>query len=658
MKKIKNLVILVICLFTFNMLNVVALTKPVIKSVTDKDDDLILVNVTKGDYDIAYYLLGEDISHAIKFTTTKTEAYLSMPNGTYKIWAVDNKGNTSDPYTFTKTDKSCNLSGIAGATGTGYISMCGIVNKNNVSKSLVEDGTTLVTCAEGYYLNETKTEKLSTDCDTSRIDLTTYDLDKRICKNTYKYVCVKNEGSGTAYNASSLLYSMSLSKGTLSPSFNEDTYNYTASVDSSVSIVYVGATLKDSNASFVSGYEPRYVNLKEGVNTILIKVKGYIGTIENISTYTINITRAAKNSGGSSSGGSSSGGSTTVSKSKVNTLSDLTVSSGELSPKFNSNINDYVVSVDNSVSSLTIGATLSDSKAKFISDFGPRTVSLAEGDNNLSIKVQSEYGTVRVYRIYVYRKPSSVTPSTPENPTNPEEPENPTNASKALLKSLTLSAGNIQFESEEFDYSVPVDNDVENIVATANPEFEEDIVDIIGGDNLEVGLNELVIKVTSSTDESVTNTYTIYIIRNEADMPISTNSLLKSLSIEGHPINFDMNTTEYNITISKSENYVNITAEPDDDVASIVIEGNTNLTTGSQIKVRVTAEAGNYTDYLINVTGYQKKSNIFLTIIIIILVILIIAYAILRALGYKIVFNLQSIKNFFSNLWNSIFTKK
>ena len=128
--------------------------------------------------------------------------------------------------------------------------------------------------------------------------------------------------------------------------------------------------------------------------------------------------------------------------------------------------------------------------------------------------------------------------------------------------------------------------------------------------------------------------------------------------ISDHAINFNPNVNEYNITIKKNETDVSIECVAQDSNSTITIEGNANLTTGSQIKIRVTAENGNYTDYLINVTGYQKKGNVFGTILIVLIVILAIGYAVLRALGYKIYFNLQGIKNFFSNLFNSIFTRK
>ncbi len=620
-----------------------ALNAPTINSIESKENDLIYVKTTKGDYDVSYYLVGTSLEKAIKYTTNKLETYLSMPNGTYNVWAVDTNGNKSDPYSITKEDGSCNMSGITNATDSGTVDMCGIMSSSGLYSNLTE-GVTIVTCADGYYLNTIQTEMISTTCRLGSLDFKPYDISKRLCKNTYNYRCVKNTG-GNVYNASSSLGSLSLSRGTLSPAFNQNTFDYTASVSSSTSLVTVYASLLDSDASFVDGYEPRTVNLSYGENTIQIKVKGFVNKTENISTYTIKINRPK-----------SSGGSTVNKKSSINTLNSLTLSNGELSPKFNSNTNSYSVTVDNTVDVLKIEASLTDSKASFVTNYGPRNVHLNEGINKVYLKVKSEAGTVRVYTLNITRKKADST--TPEPGPTPEPPPEPTpDKSEALLASLTLSQGKIAFESKVFDYNVTVSNDVTNVVATATPQNTSDKVEITGGESLEVGPNELTVTVSSS-DGSVSNVYTIYIIRKEEDAGISQNSLLKSLSISNHPINFSSDVNEYNITIKKNESYVDISCFAEDDNASITIEGNSNLTTGSQIKIRVTAESGNYTDYLINVTGYQKKTNILGTILIVLIVILAVGYAILRALGYKIYLNFEGIKNFFSNLVNSIFTRK
>lgn len=590
--------------------------------------------------------MGTSISNAIKYVSSSTNAYLSMPNGTYTIWAVDTNGNTSAGYTITKDDGSCNMDGLSNVTGSGTIDMCGIMSSTGLYSNLTE-GKTLVTCAPGYYLHTIQTEPISTTCRLSSLDFTPYGLQKRLCKNTYNYRCEKNTGN-IVLNASSYLNSLSLSRGSISPAFDKTKFDYTATVSSSTSVVTVYASLLDSDASFVDGYEPRTVNLNYGENTIQIKVKGFALQEATESTYTIKITRTK----------SSGTGGATVSKSSVNTLSNITLSNGTLSPKFNSNTNVYNVEVENDVDVLTVGATLTDNKSNFVNSYGPRNVHLNEGENNIYLKVKSEAGSVRVYRLIITRKKANnVEPEPTPTPTPDPTPEPTPEVSKALLSSLKLSEGKIDFESNVFDYNVTVGYDVTNVVATVELENDTDTVDIKGGESLEVGANELTITVTSS-DGSVSNVYTIYIIKKEADADISGNSLLKSLVINGHAINFDPNVNEYNITIKKNETDVGIECVPDDSNASVTIEGNANLTTGSQIKIRVTAENGNYTDYLINVTGYQKKSNIIGTIFIVLLVILAIAYAILRALGYKIYFNLQGIKNFFSNLFNGIFTRK
>lgn len=639
-KMLWGLVLFLLCV------EVEAAKGPTIDSVENKDNDLIYVQATKGDFNISYYLMGTSISNAIKYVSSSTNAYLSMPNGTYTIWAVDTNGNTSAGYTITKDDGSCNMDGLSNVTGSGTIDMCGIMSSTGLYSNLTE-GKTLVTCAPGYYLHTIQTEPISTTCRLSSLDFTPYGLQKRLCKNTYNYRCEKNTGN-IVLNASSYLNSLSLSRGSISPAFDKTKFDYTATVSSSTSVVTVYASLLDSDASFVDGYEPRTVNLNYGENTIQIKVKGFVLQEATESTYTIKITRTKP----SGTGGA------TVSKSSVNTLSNITLSNGTLSPKFNSNTNVYNVEVENDVDVLTVGATLTDNKSSFVNSYGPRNVHLNEGENNIYLKVKSEAGSVRVYRLIITRKKANnVEPEPTPTPTPDPTPEPTPEVSKALLSSLKLSEGKIDFESNVFDYNVTVGYDVTNVVATVELENDTDTVDIKGGESLEVGANELTITVTSS-DGSVSNVYTIYIIKKEADTDISGNSLLKSLVINGHAINFDPNVNEYNITIKKNETDVGIECVPDDSNASVTIEGNANLTTGSQIKIRVTAENGNYTDYLINVTGYQKKSNIIGTIFIVLLVILAIAYAILRALGYKIYFNLQGIKNFFSNLFNGIFTRK
>ena len=191
-------------------------------------------------------------------------------------------------------------------------------------------------------------------------------------------------------------------------------------------------------------------------------------------------------------------------------------------------------------------------------------------------------------------------------------------------------------------------SDVLNVIPTVVAENENDKVEINGGTELQEGANELSIKVTSE-DGSTSNTYTIYIIRKSNEEEVSTSSILKDLIIKNHKLKFDAKTLEYKIALNENETELDISAEAASEKASISIEGNEKLTTGSEIKIRVTAESGDYTDYYIKITGYKKKGNVFLTILVVLIIIVIGDYDVLRALRYNIYFNFEGLKNAISH---------
>lgn len=621
MKKIYLFLIGFACLFTTS---VKALDLPKIDRAVSMGDDLVLVNASQGTYKISYYLVGQTTSEAVKFTSSSLNPYVSVPNGNYNIWAVDEQGNKSQPYAVNITT-SCNRTGLNNITGSGNITICGLIDyKGNLAKQekvLKED----FHCASGYDFNPINTQLISTTCKLNELKFSMYNgIEKRFCKYEYHYECVKNETSGGAI--ASALASLSISSGQLSPSFASSTLNYSATTDASS--ITINASLKDSRASFVNGYGPRTVNLNYGKNKIEIKTKGSAE-----STYTLNITRT----------GSSTTGGNTSSLSSNNQLKSLSIDNVSLSPGFKPVTNKYSATVENNVTSVTIRAELADTRASFVGSYGPRTVILGEGSNVIPIKVKSQSGSVRVYNITITRKAGS------GNDTQPTPDPTPTE-SKALLKSLTLDNGVIDFEPEVFDYNVTVDYDVLNVIPTVVTENENDKVEINGGTGLEEGANELSIKVTSE-DGSTSNTYTIYIIRKSNEEEVSTSSILKDLTIKNHKLKFDAKTLEYKIALNENETELDISAEAASEKASISIEGNEKLTTGSEIKIRVTAESGDYTDYYIKITGYKKKGNVFLTILVVLIIIVIGAYAVLRALGYKIYFNFEGLKNAISNMF-------
>lgn len=85
-------------------------------------------------------------------------------------------------------------------------------------------------------------------------------------------------------------------------------------------------------------------------------------------------------------------------KSKINTLSSLSVNQGTLSPKFSENTTSYNVDVAADVDTLTISAKAKDAKAK-VSGTGKK--SLEVGKNSFVIKCTAENGSVKSYTLNV-----------------------------------------------------------------------------------------------------------------------------------------------------------------------------------------------------------------------------------------------------------------
>ena len=85
----------------------------------------------------------------------------------------------------------------------------------------------------------------------------------------------------------------------------------------------------------------------------------------------------------------------------TNTLDSITVSDCTLDPVFNSATTEYSCTVKNNISSVTVNATATSSKAK-VRGLGAKD--LVEGKNTLPIRVIAEDGSEKIYNINVTRK--------------------------------------------------------------------------------------------------------------------------------------------------------------------------------------------------------------------------------------------------------------
>ena len=247
-------------------------------------------------------------------------------------------------------------------------------------------------------------------------------------------------------------------------SFKPELKNYVATVPYKTSSVTIKSLLNDSKSSYVSGFGNRTVNLKEGLNTIQVKVKA---ENESVSVYSIKITRE---------------------KNDDSSLKSLTVNDKEISLK--DGLLVYSINVDNSIVKPNINAVANDSKAKVdvekISD-------LQEGDNEVNITVTASNGMKSVYVINIIRDKLI--------------------SNNSKLKKLEVTNHEIDFSSDKTEYNVHINYDIEKLDLIIEPDHEKAKYIVTGNKDLEDG-SIIKIKVTAEDEETIT-TYTINITKEK-----------------------------------------------------------------------------------------------------------------------------------------------
>ena len=309
---------------------------------------------------------------------------------------------------------------------------------------------------------------------------------------------------GTATSAGAFSYlastatlqTLSLSSGTLSPTFASGTTSYTASVSNATSTITVTPTVTDSNATVkvntvtvASGVASGAIALNVGANTITTVVTAQDGT--TTQTYTTTVTRAGANNAA---------------------LSNLVLSSGTLSPTFAGGTTSYTSTVTNAISTITVTPTVSDSNATVkvngitvVSGSASGSISLNVGSNTITTVVTAQDGTTT--QTYT----TTVTRSTPAS-------------NVATLSAMTISSGTLSpvFASGTASYTASVTNATTSITVTptvtqANATITVNGTAVTSGNasgaiSLSVGSNTITTVVTAQ-DGTTTQTYTTAVTR-------------------------------------------------------------------------------------------------------------------------------------------------
>lgn len=149
---------------------------------------------------------------------------------------------------------------------------------------------------------------------------------------------------------------------------------------------------------------------------------------------------------------------------------------------------------------------------------------------------------------------------------------------------------------------------------------------------------------TETTEKTPENTTTVVrpTVYTKKSVVLSSDNLIKSLTIKGHDIKFDKNTYEYSIKVDSKVSSLDLTVLLNDEKATYSIEGNDKFKTGENtVTITVKAEDGSTKTYTIKVTKEkapkeaeeekeEKSSSKTIIIILIILVIIGLIYVIFK----------------------------
>lgn len=353
--------------------------------------------------------------------------------------------------------------------------------------------------------------------------------------------------------------------GFINPAFDKLTQTYSVDVRENVDHLDLGVILESSTATYEILNNSNF-NKNNNPNQVTIRV-----TAENKKTrdYVLNVNLQPD-------------------EFFTNRLLNITVNPGTLSPTFNPDINNYIVTVENSVSEITIDTVKENDRSTITYNGQTNNVlPLSIGRNVIEVKVTDPDGNAKYYYIVVYRGESN----------------------DATLKNLVVKDQTFYpiFSPIQDQYNLNVSGNVTNLDIVAIPTDPNSTVSIKGDKNLVTGTNTVTIKVTAP-DGVTTKTYTITV-----DKGISTNNYLSDLNVSGYT--FDKKFTKTNqgpyiINVPSSTNSILVNATPEVETTTVTGDGVISLTSGKNvITVNAISESGDVRPYTIMVNKSKSSDS-------------------------------------------------
>lgn len=183
-------------------------------------------------------------------------------------------------------------------------------------------------------------------------------------------------------------------------------------------------------------------------------------------------------------------------------------------------------------------------------------------------------------------------------------------SNNANLQSLRIDREGIvpDFNKEIKEYYLTIPNVVNEIEVLAIGENPKATIKITGNNKLQEGLNTIEIKIESE-DKTQNNIYKIYVTKTQNLEEANTN--LEMLAIEDILLTppFNTKTTNYKAEIPYETNKLNILAIPENENATVQIEGKEDLKTENNlVKITVTAQDGT-TKKVFKIDVYRRNKE-------------------------------------------------
>lgn len=347
-------------------------------------------------------------------------------------------------------------------------------------------------------------------------------------------------------------------------------------------------------------------NKTNGIATYKFKVP----TVTKTTTYKVEFASADMGSADGKEVGSSRATATITVKAKQTSSGNSGGSSGEnsgTSSGSNSQSSGNNTTQTPSVSFSKANETMyvsTDSSVNFRSSYSTNSSVIGSLDNGAKVtvigKATKTVDGITWYKIKYDGKTGYVSSSflTSKEPKEKKSSNN-------NLKTLSVGTYDLipEFSADVTEYSLTIDDTVDVLKVTAEPEDEKADVKVSGNDNLIFGKNIIEIKVTAE-DETV-KTYKINVTKGE-----KPKIELDNLTVEGYSINpeFKSDIYEYELTIN-DVNVKNLTinVKAKDENSTIEILGNENLKIGKNI-ITILVKAGKGEEE--EVATYQIVVNI------------------------------------------------